>query len=185
MNVVKEREGDVKPTIYTKENAKTIIDFGLAFGIEDRKYWENAQKLNLASFDQLDIKEVIDMISLLKDSSLLNIHIMRRAMNRLSESLHRLNIEDLTTFVQIYTSSEGQEASRNDPEFDKKLTATLIRDRDKFNHHEVATIANCVTFSDSKHTETPDFKPLLDPFFIKIAPRVNDWVTKGNVFDLT
>ena len=84
-----------------------MLTFGLAFEVEDTKYWRIVKQLGEDSLKEVrsDTLALLDTISYMKEAGILSNKAMREVSD-LVNHLDTLNADQLVEFTLMYSSSE-------------------------------------------------------------------------------
>ena len=160
----------------TNEEAQILLTFGLAFEVEDTKYWRIVKQLGEDSLKEVrsDTLALLDTISYMKEAGILSNKAMREVSD-LVNHLDTLNADQLVEFTLMYSSSEMQSAI-DISESISKLESALLAKQDKFSPENFATICSVVAFDDADG-QAEGLTLKLPIFLHANLDRVMQWLT--------
>ena len=93
---------------------RTFIDFGTTFDIQTRDYWQGVEAAILDSIYEMKPKDLISMITCLKDFGHLSTEIIVKTIAILKEKARTLTTPELAIMTMIYTSQEARSCISRD-----------------------------------------------------------------------
>ena len=154
---------------------QSLLAFGLAFEIEDAKFWRAVKHLSEDSLKQVqgDTLALMNTISFMKEAGILSNKAMRE-VSRLINQLEELNADQLVDFTLMYSSSDMQNAI-DISAHQNLLESALLANQEKFSPDGFATICSVVAFDDS---DAPGdrFTLQLPVFLHANFERVQNWL---------
>ena len=93
---------------------RTFIDFGTTFDIQTRDYWQGVEAAILDSIYEMKPKDLISMITSLKDFGHLSTEIIVKTIAILKEKARTLTTPELAIMTMIYTSQEARSCISRD-----------------------------------------------------------------------
>jgi hypothetical protein len=94
-------------------------------------------------------KDLLTMVTQLKQFGLLNNQIMAQAVNILKDQVQILTTPEIVVFSMIYTSPEARAAVNRDVNFDEKLDFVLTKHVEQMTSEEFAMVCNSAVGDES------------------------------------
>jgi hypothetical protein len=120
-------------------------------------------------------KELLSIVTQLKQFGLLNNQIMSQAVSLLKDQVQILTTPELVVFSMIYTSPEARAAVNRDVNFDEKLDFILTKHVEQMTSEEFAQVCNSVL---------GDEQVMFSSFLKEGANLASNWL-KENAFSLS
>ena len=91
----------------TNDQAQILLTFGLAYDVQDGKYWRIVKKLSENSLKEVrqDTIALMDTITYMKEAGVLSNKALREVSDLINH-LDSLNVDQLVEFTLMYSSSE-------------------------------------------------------------------------------
>ena len=148
----------------TNQQAQILLTFGLAYEVEDAKFWRTVKKISEESLKDVrgDTLALMETITFMKQADILS----NKAMREISDLVHHLDTlspNQLVDFTLMYTSAEMQNAVDISANI-SKLENALLAKQELFTPENFATISSVVSFDDSEPNSSLDFTVKLPVF---------------------
>ena len=133
------------------------MTFGLAFEVDDSKFWRCVKQLSEDSLVEVrsDTLALMHTISFMKEAGILSNKAMRE-VSELINHLDSLSPDQLVDFTLMYSSSEMQSAVDISKHV-SVLENVLIANSDKFSPSNFANLCSVVAFDDAAESSKESF----------------------------
>ena len=144
-----------KKPFVSLNQAKTFLEFGTQFDIQDREYWSAVMVSLQDSLQDMKAKDILSILSQLKNFGLLNNQFVSSSLQQVKEQVQTLTTPEIVLFTMIYNSEVAKSAMPRDSNFDEKLDFILSKHVEQMTAEEFACVCNAVLgkYENSNGTE--------------------------------
>ena len=168
----------------SNREAQILLTFGLAFEVDDPKYWRITKQLceNSLQEVQLDTLALMETISCMKEAGILTDKAMRQ-VSQLVNSTDDLSPNQLIDFTLMFSSVEMHNAVDVSADT-SKLEKALISKQQDMDAEGFATVCSVVGFDNAQPNNPHSFNLKLPIFLHANLDRVVQWLEEGAFTDM-